>query len=56
MQSAFAKTFKDPEFLALAEKAQQTIRPKMGDEVGRIANEMLDLPPALAEKLKVILQ
>jgi tripartite-type tricarboxylate transporter receptor subunit TctC len=56
MQTAFAKTFKDPEFLALAEKAQQTIRPKIGDEVGRIANEMLDLPPALAEKLKVILQ
>jgi hypothetical protein len=56
MQTAFAKTFKDPEFLALAEKAQQTIRPKTGDQVARIAEEMLDLPAALAEKLKTILQ
>jgi len=56
MQTAFAKTFKDPEFLALAKKAQQTIRPKIGDEVRRIAEEMLDLPAALVEKLKVILQ
>jgi tripartite-type tricarboxylate transporter receptor subunit TctC len=56
MQAAFAKTFKDPEFLALAEKAQQTIRPKSGDQVARVAQEMLDLPAALAEKLKIILQ
>jgi tripartite-type tricarboxylate transporter receptor subunit TctC len=56
MQTAFAKTFKDSEFLALAQKAQQTIRPKIGDDVRRIAEEMLDLPAALAEKLKVILQ
>ena len=56
MQTAFEKTFKDAEFLALAKKAQQTIRPKIGDEVRRVAEEMLDLPAALAEKLKVILQ
>jgi tripartite-type tricarboxylate transporter receptor subunit TctC len=56
MQTAFQKTFKDAEFLALAKKAQQTIRPKIGDEVRRVAEEMLDLPAALAEKLKVILQ
>ena len=55
MRTAFAKTFKDPEFLALAEKAQQTITPKIGDEFARIAEEMLDLPAALAEKFKVIL-
>lgn len=56
LRAAFEKTFKDPEFLALAEKAQQTIRPKFGEEVARVAEEMLNLPPALANKLKVILQ
>lgn len=54
--TAFEKTFKDPEFVALAEKAQQTIRPKTGEGVARVAEEMLDLSPALAKKLKVILQ
>lgn len=56
LRAAFEKTFNDPEFLALAEKAQQTIRPKFGEEVARVAEEMLNLPPALANKLKVILQ
>lgn len=56
LRTAFEKTFKDPEFLALAEKAQQTIRPKFGKEVARVAEEMLNVPPALANKLKVILQ
>lgn len=56
LRAAFEKTFKDPEFLTLAEKAQQTIRAKTGGEVARVAEEMLNLPLVLANKLKVILQ
>lgn len=56
MVTAFEKTFQDPEFVALSKKAKQTVGPMFGKQVQRAAEEMLDLPPALAKKLKVILQ
>lgn len=56
LDTAFQKTFKDPEFIERAQKAQQTLEPKRGEEVRRVADEILDIPPEVAAKLKKILQ
>jgi hypothetical protein len=46
---------KDPEFLADAKKANLDVEPITGQEMERIINGIFKLDPALAAKLKSIL-
>lgn len=55
LRQAFDATMKDPEFLADAKKANLDVEPITGQEMERIINGIFKLDPALAAKLKSIL-
>jgi tripartite-type tricarboxylate transporter receptor subunit TctC len=55
LRQAFEATMKDPEFLADAKKANLDIEPIAGQEMERIISGIFKLDPALAAKLKSIL-
>ncbi|MGE0745051.1 MAG: Bug family tripartite tricarboxylate transporter substrate binding protein [Rhodospirillales bacterium] len=50
LRAAFMATMKDPEFLAVAEKAQLEITPVAGEAVAALMEEVYATPPAIAEK------
>ena len=55
LRQAFEATMKDPEFLADAKKANLDVEPIAGQEMERIISGIFKLDPALAAKLKSIL-
>jgi tripartite-type tricarboxylate transporter receptor subunit TctC len=55
LRQAFDATMKDPEFLADAKKANLDLEPITGQEMERIVAGIFKLDPALAAKLKSIL-
>jgi hypothetical protein len=55
MRQAFMATFKDPEFIEEAQKANLDVAPISGEEVERLVRELFDAPEAVKAKLKSIL-
>jgi hypothetical protein len=55
LRQAFDATMKDGEFLADAKKANLEIEPITGQEMERLVSGIFKLDPALAAKLKSIL-
>jgi hypothetical protein len=55
LRQAFAETMKDAEFLADAKKANLDIEPITGQEMAKLVAGIFTLNPALAAKLKNIL-
>jgi tripartite-type tricarboxylate transporter receptor subunit TctC len=55
LRTAFQETLKDKAFLAEAEKAKLTLDPVSGEELEKLATDLLTLDPALVGKLKEIL-
>jgi tripartite-type tricarboxylate transporter receptor subunit TctC len=56
LRDALEKTWKDPEFLAEAQKIQMDVAPTRGEEASRVAQEILGLPSATLARLKAILK
>ena len=54
LQSAFAQTLTDSEFLAEAGKARQEIQPILSEEVERIVSRLFKLEPGVVSKLREI--
>lgn len=55
LREAFAKTVKDPEFLAEAKKRKLEIRPSSGEELEALAKEVIAMPPDIVERMKKVL-
>jgi tripartite-type tricarboxylate transporter receptor subunit TctC len=55
LRRAFDATMKDPQFLAEAEKMQMDISPAPGEEVQKLAEAIIDTPPAVLARAKAIL-
>ena len=55
LRTAFQETLKDKAFLAEAEKAKLTLDPVTGEELEKLAADLMTLDPALIGKLKEIL-
>jgi len=56
LRTAFLETLRDPEFLADARQAKLEVEPIGGEELERLVDELLQLDPALAARLKEILR
>jgi tripartite-type tricarboxylate transporter receptor subunit TctC len=54
LRDAFNRVAKDPEFLAEAEKLETDVAPQTGEETARDVKSILSVPPAIVEKVKVI--
>jgi tripartite-type tricarboxylate transporter receptor subunit TctC len=52
LKAAFAKTMKDPEFLAEAKKAKLDINPIYADDMQRIINDVVATPPEVVKLAK----
>jgi tripartite-type tricarboxylate transporter receptor subunit TctC len=55
LRRAFDDTMKDPEFLAEAEKSQMDILPMRGEDAQKIADSIVNTPPAIVARAKAIL-
>ena len=55
LRAAFAKTMKDPGFLAEIEKRNYELDPTPGEGLEAIVKDVMSQPPAVRERLKVIL-
>jgi tripartite-type tricarboxylate transporter receptor subunit TctC len=55
LRKGFAATLKDPEFVAEAKKARLEINPLVGEEVGKIVDELFNISPAVKSKLAAVL-
>ncbi len=55
LREAYAKTMKDPEFVAQADKSQLVLQPSSGQELQTLANRLMDQPPDVVQKVKKIL-
>jgi tripartite-type tricarboxylate transporter receptor subunit TctC len=55
LRTAFQETLKDKAFQAEAEKAKLTLAPVTGEELEKLAADLMTLDPALVAKLKEIL-
>jgi tripartite-type tricarboxylate transporter receptor subunit TctC len=55
LRRAFDATVKDPEFLVEAEKSQMDILPMTGEDAQRIADSIVNTPPAIVARTKAIL-
>jgi tripartite-type tricarboxylate transporter receptor subunit TctC len=55
LRRAFDATMKDPEFLAEAEKSQMDIVPMTGEESQKIADSIVNTPPEIVARAKVLL-
>ena len=55
LRNAYAKTLKDPDFLAEAKKNGWELRPVSGEELQVLAKEVIDQPPEVVEWLKKLL-
>jgi tripartite-type tricarboxylate transporter receptor subunit TctC len=56
LRTAFLETLRDPELVADAKRAKLDVDPIGGDEVDRLVQDLFNLDPALAGKLKSILR
>jgi len=56
LESAFAKTFRDREFLASAKKSKLEITPIFGASIQRIVSEFLSMPSSIKERLKRVIK
>lgn len=56
LREAFAKTMKDPEFLAAAKKRKWDIDLTSGEELEAIAKEVMVQPPDVIERLKKLMK
>jgi tripartite-type tricarboxylate transporter receptor subunit TctC len=55
LRRAFDATMKDPQFLAEAEKAKMDIGPMTGEESQKIADSIVNTPPEVIARAKVVL-
>jgi tripartite-type tricarboxylate transporter receptor subunit TctC len=55
LRRAFDATVKDPQFLAEAEKAKMDIGPMTGEESQKIADSIVNTPPGVIDRAKVVL-
>ena len=56
LRRAFARSFKDPELRKLANRMKMDLKPKTGEEVGRIVQELLQTPKSVLARLKELSQ
>jgi len=56
LRKAFDDIMKDPEFLAEAKKSSADIRPMSGTDLQALATEVVRTPPAIVDKMLVMLQ
>jgi tripartite-type tricarboxylate transporter receptor subunit TctC len=54
LRNAFNQATKDPAFLAEAERLETDVAPQTGEETARVVASILSVPPAIVEKVKVI--
>ena len=55
LREAYAKAMRDPELLAEAKKGKMDVEPSTGEELQAIAQEVLDQPAGVVERVKKIL-
>jgi hypothetical protein len=55
LRDAFVETMKDPGFLAEIEKRKYELDPAPGENLEAIVKDVMSQPPAIIERLKVIL-
>lgn len=55
LRSALASALRDPELKAEAEKRNYELDPVSGEEMQRLAKEVMSQPPAVTEKMKKVL-
>ena len=55
LRRAFEATMRDPEFLAEAAKGQMEIEPMSGEEAQKVADSIVNTPPAVVARAKAIL-
>ena len=55
LREAYAKAMRDPELLAEAKKGKMDVEPSPGEELQAIAQDVLDQPPEVIERVKKIL-
>jgi len=55
MRDAFNKTISDPAFLAEAERRRLDIDPGAGEELDKLAKEVMTTPPEIVEKVKKLI-
>jgi tripartite-type tricarboxylate transporter receptor subunit TctC len=55
LREAFAKTLKDPELLAEANKSRMDVDYSSGEELETLVKEVLDQPPDVVEQVRKIL-
>jgi tripartite-type tricarboxylate transporter receptor subunit TctC len=56
LRRAFDETFKDPAFIAEAQKQRAELKPMSGIELAQIVREIIEAPAALRERVKVVIQ
>jgi len=55
LRSAFASALKDPELKVEAEKRSYELEPVGGDEMEKLAKEVMAQPPEVIERMKKVL-
>jgi tripartite-type tricarboxylate transporter receptor subunit TctC len=55
LRRAFDETMKDPDFLAEAAKAKMEIEPMSGEDAQKIADSIVNTPPAVVARAKMLL-
>jgi tripartite-type tricarboxylate transporter receptor subunit TctC len=55
LRAAFTKTMTDPEFLAKVNKQKYELDPTAGEELEKLAKEMIAQPPEIVERLRSLL-
>jgi tripartite-type tricarboxylate transporter receptor subunit TctC len=56
LREAFVKTMADPEFLAEAKKKNLDLEPTPGEELGKLAKEVISQPPEVIGRMKKLLE
>ena len=56
LRRAFDATMKDPQFLAEADKAKMDISPSTGEQAQKVADSIVDTPPAVLARAKAIIE
>jgi tripartite-type tricarboxylate transporter receptor subunit TctC len=56
LREAFAKTIRDPEFIATAKKENMEIRPQTAEELTQVIMQILNAPQDVRDRMKVALQ
>ena len=52
LRDAYEKSYKDPDLVKLAKKAGMDLKPKRGEQVQEIVNELLSMPKSVLMKMK----